>query len=920
MELKTGSVIRLRERLWRIDRITDEEFAATTLDGRDPRRSRFLRALEEDYVAEGSLPPPDPQRLDDPAGQDLLLRAHRLSMIHGSAPFLGLQRSRAVPEPYQLVPLLMALGASPVRLLIGDDVGIGKTIEAGLIASELVARGSAQRILVVVPASLREQWVEALSRFFHLDAVILSGQTRPALERLLLPGESPWEAFPIIVASIDYLKKRTGEVLSYSWDLMLVDEAHLAARPHENAWGSALQKKRWEFLEAAAQSEKVNHLLLLSATPHPGHTDSFASLLSVLNAYCVDPSGAIRRDIARHHIVQRRRKDLRDWYDDRTPFPDREQADAVVPLGKAEQRLLTELRTYCDYLLRAREGLAIAGFVSMHLQRRALSSPKAISESITERLKKIRRLSKAATADTEGASAAEAEAAVTDQDSTIELEDEDRWARMDRAAVIGTADEIDALEKLRRRARSLKPEQDGKLVWLVSHLPDLLNRHPRAPRILVFTRYKHTLEYLGEVLTHEAKKGEALAGLAVFSIHGEMKPKQRRQVFTAFEKASRAVCIATDCISEGLDLQRGCAELVHYELPWNPNRLEQRNGRIDRYGQPEPTVGITTLVREDDLDVTILEVLIRKAGAIREDYGFCPVVFSSINDLERLIAKYRPDPQLLLPFGTFTSAADPFDEDRIRKIQDESFYGQADVRLPEVERALQETYKSVGAPDEIRGFVLSALARAGASVVDKLGRTLRIDLRGTGLADLAERVEATFDTRLAMDEPDLELLNIAHPIVRRLIEQVRDAAAGSQEGRVAARGSREVQKATALLHVLARYVTASDPPVVMEELIPVTFEPYNEGLPTIEPYAILRAAAAPIPHTEVELREICAEALAAQHLPIRIDEQVERRRKRLEERQRSIRRLATAWSEGMDSVELASTDWLTLTVLIPANG
>ena len=107
-----------------------------------------------------------------------------------------LPRSRAVPEPYQLVPLLMALEASPVRLLIGDDVGIGKTIEAGLIVSELVARGAVQRILVVLPPALREQWQEALSRFFRLDAVIMAGHTRPALERQLLPGQSPWEAFP----------------------------------------------------------------------------------------------------------------------------------------------------------------------------------------------------------------------------------------------------------------------------------------------------------------------------------------------------------------------------------------------------------------------------------------------------------------------------------------------------------------------------------------------------------------------------------------------------------------------------------------------------------------------------------------------------------------------------------------------------
>ncbi len=919
-ELRAGSVIRLRHRLWRVDRVTDDEFVATPLDGREFRRARFLRSFEEENVAEGDLPPPDPQYLDDPARQDLLLRAHRLSLIHGSAPFLGLQRSRAIPEPYQLVPLLMALDMSPVRLLIGDDVGIGKTIEAGLIVSELVARGSAERVLVVVPASLREQWQESLARFFHLDAVILSGHTRPALERRLLPGESPWEAFPIIVASIDYLKRRTAEVLSHPWDIVLVDEAHIAARPHEGPWSSTLQKQRWEFLEAAAASKEVGHLLLLSATPHPGHTDSFASLLSALNPASVEASGAIRRDVSRRHVVQRRRNDLRDWYGDDAPFPERAPADEVIPLGNVEQRLLKELRAYCDRLVRDREGAAIAGFVSMHLQRRALSSPKAIQESLAERLKKIRRLADQALADTDGAGIAEAEAVVTDQDSTTELEDEERWTRLDRAAALGSAEEIAALERLRRRARSLKFEHDRKLGWLLEHLPGLLSRHPRAPRLLVFTRYKHTLEYLEDALSAESKKQNALKGLSVFTIHGDMTLQQRREVFRAFERADRGVCVATDCISEGLDLQRGCAELVHYELPWNPNRLEQRNGRIDRYGQSERTVGITTLVREDDLDMTILEVLIRKAGAIREAYGFCPVVFSSMNDLERLIAKYRPKPQRLLPFETAAPADDPFDEARILKIQEESFYGQAGVRLPDVEEALQQTYARVGAPTEIRGFVLSALEQAQASVVETSGGTLRIDLRGSSLADVGQQLEVTFDPRIARDEPDLELLDLAHPLVRRLIEQVRDAAAGSQRGRVSARGSREVREVTAILHVLARFVTSSETPVVMEELIPVLFAPYKENRPDLDAHALLRAPAGPIPHAEAELRELCSDALGAAHLGAQVKEEVEDRRRLLEERQASIRRLATTWTEGMERVDVASVDWLTLTLLVPVDG
>ena len=187
MLLEPGRVIRLRERLWRIDRVEATEFAATPLDGRDTRRWRFLRSFEEANVLPGELPLPDAGVISDPAEQDLLLRAQRLEMVHGSAPFLGLQRSRAIPEPYQLVPLLMALDMMPVRLLIGDDVGVGKTIEAGLILSELVARGAAERVLVVVPPALRDQWQGALARWPPGDML-----TASRFDRISQPSTHLW--------------------------------------------------------------------------------------------------------------------------------------------------------------------------------------------------------------------------------------------------------------------------------------------------------------------------------------------------------------------------------------------------------------------------------------------------------------------------------------------------------------------------------------------------------------------------------------------------------------------------------------------------------------------------------------------------------------------------------------------------------
>ena len=458
MQLEVGSVIRLRHRLWRVDRVTDQDFTATPIDGRDIRRWRFLRSFEEQLAEPGALPAPDPQVLSDPAKQDLLLRAYRLNLIHGSAPFLGLQRSRAIPEPYQLVPLLMSLNMERVRLLIGDDVGVGKSVEAGLIISELFARGLAERLLVVVPAALREQWVETLDRFFHLDAVIMAGHTRPSLERRLLPGQSPWAAYPIVVASIDYLKRRVSEVLSHQWDAVLVDEAHIAARPHAYTGTSRVDKERWELLHALGTRETVKHLILLSATPHPGHTDCFASLLEVLNPEAVTGAG-INREVAKAHVVQRRRLDIQEWWGVEAPFPERTPRDEVIPLSPPEAALLLGLREYGGILART-EGGNVGQWISLHLQRRALSSPRAITRSIEMRKKAARkRPEREAKKRNEGL--AEAASAVLDQDSTTDLSDEHRWGRLDTAALLGTLEELEKLEELAVLAKKVVSESQS---------------------------------------------------------------------------------------------------------------------------------------------------------------------------------------------------------------------------------------------------------------------------------------------------------------------------------------------------------------------------------------------------------------------------------------------------------------------------
>ncbi len=254
---------------------------------------------------------------------------------------------------------------------------------------------------------------------------------------------------------------------------------------------------------------------------------------------------------------------------------------------------------------------------------------------------------------------------------------------------------------------------------------------------------------------------------------------------------------------------------------------------------------------------------------------------------------------------------------RLAKIADESFYGQEQVRLPEVEQALQQTYRTVGAPEEIRSFVLSALNQFNARAIQQADETWKLDLRGTVFNDLEDELHITFDPKIARDDPDLDLLDLAHPLVRRLVESVQYSLAGTEGGRIAARGSREVKEVTAVVHILARFVTASEPPVLMEELIPLAFTPYDGNPVEADPIALLRTPVQPLTWTPADVKEAAGDTLNASGLDTLITQAVEQRRQRFAKRQSEIARMTSEWARGMDDLRVASKDLLTLTLLIP---
>lgn len=820
-----------------------------------------------------------------------------------------------------------------------NDVGTGKTVEAGLILSELLARGRARRVLIVVPANLRDQWRDALDRMFHIDATIVAGHLLPALERRLLPGQSVWAAHDIVIASIDYLKTRTEEVLSYGWDLVVVDEAHIVAQPHTQPGRAMPDMERFVFASHAAA--RCRHLLLVTATPHNGYTDSFHSLFRMLDPSLIsDFAGLDRRRAREHHVVQRRRADIEEWYrlrGTKSPFPDRRADEQLVSLARRRemQALLVALNDYAGELY-ATGTRTVDRWLAAHLQKRLLSSPAALRSSIDNRIAALNRGS-----DLETSTAVVEQAQESTTDSVFIENDEQDAAHVTAASGLDVTAELHRLGEIRDLAKQVTAAKDPKLQALLALLPERMDLHPSAPRVLVFTKYKDTLDYL---VTNLAKAvGKAKAGLpvgtSVFAIHGGMNLAQRNEVFTAFEKASPAVLVATDCISEGVNLQRACAELVHYELPWNPNRLEQRNGRIDRFLQREPFVGIRTLVLDDPLDASLLYLIVRKAEQMRTDYGFVPPFLANSDILLHL-----SDPQAAFrgritarSSGVQLSLADLFEHeantdlssldselaeltaetvsevDTLERVRDESFYGQTGISLHAIEEALSTSRNLAGTPEQVQEFILRSLRNSHATVSNE-GPIFTTSGGPSTLADLIPAgYRFTFDQTIGIDDPSIDVIDLAHPLLRRLVDMTLDEARMPDcRGRVAARIVDTAAGRAVLLHALIRYVAHADPPVLLEELVPIGYQ-LSTG-DSVDPTALLSAPAGAGSQHRDDVLEDTAHVLADPELRDRLQAVALRRAATLADRHAS---LVAAWANGLSQVEPTSTDLVAMTMFYP---
>ncbi len=619
-----GSLVRARGREWVVLPETaaeDNLLVLRPLGGSDAETTGVYVGPGPDgrpfeVVTSAEFQPPDPDAdLGSDASCRLLRDAVRLGTRSVAGPFRCLGRIAVEPRPYQLLPLLLALRQDPVRLLIADDVGVGKTIESLLIARELLDRGEIRRLAVLCPPHLAEQWQRALSEQFHLDAELVLAGTAARLERALPPGEGLFERYPVTVVSTDYIKqeRRRAEFLRTCPELVIVDEAHTCTAAAGSRSGQLRHQMLREIIDPA-RGGAARHLILVTATPHSGSSEAFRSLLGLLDPELAelpeDLSGdANRRQRERvaSHLVQRRRGDLTAYMDAETPFPTREVAEDTYELSPAYRAFLDRVVSFC------KESVDEAGADARRQRIRwwsALALLRSISSSPAAAVATLR--SRAGYVELDAVEQVDAEG----RRIILDLDDEGTES-IDVAP--GASDDAPEaahtrrLLELARDAEALAGKHDKKLDRIHRLVAALLD-DGFAP--IVFCRFIPTVDYVADHLRRK------LRGVTVEAITGSLPPEEREARVAALGAADRRVLVCTDCLSEGINLQDHLSAVVHYDLAWNPTRHEQREGRVDRYGQRRPIVRALTLYGNNNpVDGIVLDVLLRKHRTIQEALG-----------------------------------------------------------------------------------------------------------------------------------------------------------------------------------------------------------------------------------------------------------------------------------------------------------
>ena len=797
---KPGDLVRARDREWVVlPETRDDLLKLRPLGGAEGDATLIYLPLEPEAPAPATFDLPNPDKPGSHEAALLLRDALRLKLRAGAGPFRSFGNLNVEPRAYQLVPLLMALKLDTVRLLVADDVGIGKTIEAALIARELLDRGEIERLAVICPPHLCEQWQQELSEKFSIDAEVVRTGTATRLERGLRPDESVFEVYPFTVVSLDYIKsdRRRSDFLRACPEFVIVDEAHSCVQANTNT-----RHQRYQLLKGLADSAPRRGMVFLTATPHSGDDTAFHNLLGLLEPKFAElaemPEGDLRRrlrDRLALHFVQRRRGDIDEWKDD-AGFPVRESREATYRLTGDWGGLFDDVLAYARTMVRRAEGgtrlqQRMSWWAALALLRCASSSPASASLALRTRLQATEGETEQAQLENLDRTAAE-----TVMDETAE--DSLSLAESVPAGTVEEAEDAEALHKLIDRADALRgPRNDPKLKTLIHEVAQLVRD---GFRTVVFCRFIATAHYVGE----ELKRSLAKSKTHVLTVTGELTPDQRAERIEALrdlEADIAPVLVATDCLSEGVNLQNHFNAVVHYDLTWNPTRHEQREGRADRFGQKSPTVRALMLYGENNpVDGAVLRVILRKAEKIRKELGVSVPLPADNNKVVDAIMKavllhggaHSQAAQTAFDFGDTEAEVDDAWQTATNRMT-RTVFAQRRLTPGDVLPEWRKAVSALGGPNDVARFVRLSAERLGAPLQVREGCfRLPVAYLPKPLQDRLEPLGFAAATNIAFKQPApprAAYIHRAHPLVAALADHVAEQALDADTPEIGARCS-----------------------------------------------------------------------------------------------------------------------------------
>jgi superfamily II DNA or RNA helicase len=716
------------------------------------------------------------------------IEAARLGMAYEYDPYFSLSIARVDPLPHQLEAVYHFILPLPrIRFLLADDAGAGKTIMAGLVLKELKLRGLVSRTLIVTPANLAFQWQrEMRDRFRERFTIIRGVDLRSAY------GVNPWQDEPQVITSMDWAKRE--EVLESlsraTWDLVIVDEAHRMS-------ASDPEHKTERYRLGETLSQRTHHFLLLTGTPHKGDPENFCLFLQLLDRDVYGDVRSLEEAMGRNHapFYLRRTKEALVTFPDpetgkvRKLFTNREVRTVRFTLDGQEFEFYDALTRYVQsQSIRAAadpsaRGRAL-GFTMAMYQRRFASSIHAVRRSLERRLSKLEDRLRRPQAEAAPDLSRLEEIEELPEDEAVRLEEEVEQASLplDRGAIL---QEVEELRALVQKARALEERGASSKMGRLREI--LIDQHilgdPRT-KLLIFTEFKETLDYLVATLQSW--------GLQVTQIHGGMKVGDRdtpgTRLYAEWEFREEAqVMVATEAAGEGINLQF-CWLMVNFDIPWNPMRLEQRMGRIHRYGQERDCL-IFNFVAANTREGQVLERLLERLREIRRELGSDQVfdVVGEIvpaNYLERLFRE--------LYAGRMTQQAamermlQDFDRERFARICRSTLEGLArrELNLSAILGRAAEAKERRLVPEVVEAFFRQAAPVAGLPISGGRNGVYTVGRIPRHLQALGERLEPrfgplgreyrriTFNRQRLGEDPTVEWVTPGHPLFEAVREEV----------------------------------------------------------------------------------------------------------------------------------------------------